>query len=170
MCAGNRAVLIFLGEEVENPPRSFGEAGGETPFSNGEVVECVWGLEVRGGKLGVVKALVNRGKEFKGEFEPGFVREDCVWGVKGGGEGLVGTTKAMEGNAGRMSVGDGVVVKRVGDDDGGGLGVANEISAEVLKREQLRGEAGVGEGELVVQREDVAHGEEGEGDSEEATM
>ena len=74
---------------------------------------------------------------------------------------MAGTTKAVEGNAGRMSVGDGVVVKRVGDDDGGGVRIANEVGAEVLKGEQLRREAGVGEGELVVQRVDVAHGGEG---------
>lgn len=62
-----------------------------------------------------------------------------------------------------MSVRDRVVVEGVRDDDGGGFGVTDKVSAEVLERTEFRRKARVGEGEVVVQGMDVAHG--GERDS-----
>jgi len=123
-------------------------------------VKGVRGLKVGGGELGVMEAFVDGSKEFEGEFEPGFTGEDHVRSVKRGGKGLAGMAKAVKSDAGGMQVGDGVMVERVGDDDGGGLGIANQVSAEVLEGEELRRETGVGEGELIIHRVDVTHGGE----------
>jgi len=133
MGVGNGVVFVLFREEVEDPSRGFCEAGGEAPFDDGKVVECIRGLEVRGGQLGIMEAFVDGGEEFKGKFEPGLAGEDRVQSVKWGGEGLAGATKAVEGNAGSMGVGDRVMVKRVGNDDGGGLGITNKVGAQVLE-------------------------------------
>jgi len=81
--ASDRPVLILVRKEVEDPTSGFGYAGGEAPFREGEVVECIGGLEVGGSQLGVVKTLMDSGEEFEGEFEPGLAGEDGVRGVKG---------------------------------------------------------------------------------------
>jgi len=104
-----------------------------------------------------VKAFVDRGKEFEGKLQPGLAREDGVRSVEWGGKGLAGSAKAVKGDMGHMGVGDRVMIEGVGDDDGGGFSVADEVGAEILEGEQLCGEAGIGEGEVVVQSMDVTH-------------
>lgn len=64
-------------------------------FGEGKVMKGVRGLEIRGGPLGIVEAFVNHGKEFHSELQPGLTREDGIWGVEWGGEGLTGASQTM---------------------------------------------------------------------------
>jgi len=131
VCDG--AVVVRFGEEIQDPARGFGNAGGETAFEDGEIMEGVRGLEVRGGQLCVVKAFVDHSKKFKGKLQPGLLQKDGVRSVEWGGEGLTGVAKAVKCDAGSVGVWDGIMVEGVGDDDGGGFGVANEVGTKILE-------------------------------------
>jgi len=159
MGAGGRVFSIVF-EEVENPAGSFGDAVPETGFRGREVEEGVRGLEVGRGQLCVVKALVDGGQELKGKAEPGLAGKNCVGGIERGGESLTDASETVEGNAGRVGVGDVVVVEGVGDDNGSGTFIAREEETEVVKREEVGWEARVRKSEKVVERVGVAHGRE----------
>jgi len=134
--AGGRVLEVVV-KEVENPTSSLRDAATETVFQGGEVMEGVRGLEVRGGQLSVVKALVNGGQKLEGKTKPGLAGEDSVGGIKGGGKSLADTSEAVEGNAGRVGVGDIVVVKGVGYDEGSRAFIAGEEDAEVVERKEV---------------------------------
>jgi len=73
---------------------------------------------------------------------------------------LTDASETVEGNAGRVGVGDIVVVKGVGDDEGSGTFIAGEEEAEVVEQEEVGWEARVRKSEEVVERVGVAHGKE----------
>jgi len=157
--AGGRVLRVVV-EEVENPASSLRDAVAETGFRKGKVEESVGGLEVRRGQLCVVKAFVDGGQEFVGETEPGLAGKNGVGGVEGGGESLTDASETVEGNAGRVGVGDVVVIEGVGDDEGSRTFIAGEDEAEVVEWEEVGRETRVRESEKVVERVGVAHGRE----------
>jgi len=105
----------------------------------------------------LVKAFVDGGQEFEGKAEPGLTGEDCIGGIERGREGLADSSETMECNAGRVGVGNVVMVEGVGDDDGCGTFITREKEAEVVKREEVGREARVRKSEEVIERVGVAH-------------
>src|SRR6267142_29287 len=98
------------------------------------------------------------GQEFKGKAKPGFAGKDSVGGIEGGGKSLADASEAVESNACRVGVGDVVVIKGVGDDEGGGPLIAGKKESKVVEQEEVGWEARVRKGEEVVERVGVAHG------------